>query len=145
MKIIRNLTVTTEEFYSHLENQLLKIANEKLEDQEAYTSADLQDGFRILQGEGAAQIELLIEHYVPGEIYKVSAHSMTDSYVMSYQTRENNGKLEVIYEQENLTDASDKKKGFFSKLGEALYLSRMSNGLYDIQNEILKKRPKLTQ
>ncbi len=142
MKITRKLTITSDEFFDYLENQLLKIANENLEDQEAYTNSDIQEGFQIIQSTNTEvnKVELFINKYIRGSEYAATATSLTDSYSMSYQVKPVSDGIEVVYEQINLTNPSPAKSGFFAKFGEALYLSRMSNSLYDVQNAIIKSR-----
>ena len=143
MKITRKLTITKDEFFDYLESQLLKIANDNLEEsQEAYTNTDIHDGFLIIQNRDTEvnKIELLIDKYNRGELYQATAKSLTDSYRMSYFVRDLGDAIEVDYEQINLNDFSSERKGIFAKFGDALYLSRMSNSLYDVQNSILKSR-----
>jgi len=141
MKITRTLNITCDEFFDYLENQLLNIANNSLEDQEAYTNSDIQEGFRIIQnGDNVNKLELIIENYVRGKSYSASVNSLTDAYQVSYTVNPIGDGIEVEYEQINLTKLFNAKTGFFAKWGEALYLSRMSNSLYDMQNAILKSR-----
>lgn len=143
MKISRTLSITTDEFFDYLENQLLKIANDNLDkEQEAYTNTDIQEGFRIIQNRDTAvnKVELLINKYKKGELYEATASSITDSYRMSYQITPKDDTILVDYEQVNLNNFQAESKGFFAKLGEALYLSRMSNSLYDVERAVLKAR-----
>ncbi|MCR5668419.1 MAG: DUF3284 domain-containing protein [Lachnospiraceae bacterium] len=145
MKIIRNLSITKEEFFDYLEEQLLNIANHNLEDKEAYTKKDIQSGFSIVDksksDKAVTDVELRIEEYVRGTLYAATARSLTDSYHVEYHITEDTEGIQVEYLQENLAlYAAEQRKGFFQKWGEALYLARMSNSLYDMQNEILKKR-----
>ena len=65
---------------------------------------------------------------------------MTDSYRMSYLITPKDDNILVDYEQVNLNNFQAESKGFFAKLGEALYLSRMSNSLYDVERAVLKAR-----
>lgn len=143
MKITRKLTITVDEFFDYLENQLLNIANANLdEEQEAYTNSDIQEGFRIIQNPNVDvnKIELLINKYKKGQFYEATALSLTDSYQMSYKVTPEDDNILVEYEQINLNNFPAERKGFFAKFGEALYLSRMSNSLYDMQNAIMKAR-----
>ena len=73
MKISRTLSITKDEFFDYLENQLLKIANDNLDkEQEAYTNTDIQEGFRIIQNRDTEvnKVELLINKYKKGEFTK---------------------------------------------------------------------------
>ena len=59
---------------------------------------------------------------------------------MSYQITPKDDNILVDYEQVNLNNFQAEAHGFFAKLGEALYLSRMSNSLYDVERAVLKAR-----
>lgn len=144
MKIIRTLKITPDEFYDYLEREILETANQNCTGKAAYTPADITAGFCTTKGgeESPSKIELTITSYERGSHYKAKATSFSDTYEFSYQTKTVDGGLEVTYEQELLNILSQKKKKnrLLAGFSEAVYLSRMSNHLYDLQEKILKER-----
>lgn len=144
MKIIRTLKITSDEFYDYLENELLEIANKNRTGKIAYTPANITAGFSTTKGEkeSLSKIDLTITSYIRGSLYAADTASATGTSHLSYSTKETADGLEVTFEQ-ILPDNSGKKKKRNRLLGgfsDALYLSRMSNSLYDIQNKIIKER-----
>lgn len=142
MKIIRTLNITSDEFYDHLESKLLELANNTRTGEAVYTPADLKAGFQISRGakEASFQTSLTVTDYVRNHHYEATAESVAGTIQMSYRTEPGDEGLKVTFEQSSI-DGREKKHGkLFRGFSDALFLSRMSNSLYDIQNEIMRKR-----
>lgn len=143
MKIIRTLEITSDEFYNYLEQELLAIANKDRTGKVAYTPADIRPGFKATRKtskEELSAIDLIITEYVRGSCYKAKTKSIAETIEMAYLTKTVNDKLEVTFEQKMLHYEQKKMNRLLRGFSDALYLSRMSNALYDMQSAIIKAR-----
>jgi len=156
MKIIRTLKITTDEFYDYLETVLTDQANAAPGHKGKIRRSDIRTGFQMIQGpasggqnggQNAAQTRLIITDYVRGLRYCAESRTMTDTLAVAYHTTAKEEGLEVVYEQSILgyEEEAKKKNWFLRGFSEAIYLSRMSNSLYDIQNQIIRKREGITE
>lgn len=141
MKIIRTLTITVDEFYDDLEASILTRLNASQTDGK-YDRDSIRAGLRYVQGPKTAPTSFLVTDYVRGVRYCAEARSLGDVSSLSYHTEPKEKGLLVIYEQiiEGYEEASAKKNLFLRGFSDAVYLSRMSNSLYDIQSRILRQR-----
>lgn len=142
MKIIRTLKLTSDEFYDYLENELLEIANQNCTRGTAYTPEDINPGFKVTRGikEAHQGVDLTITEYIRGCHYKAAITSLSGTTHLSYSTRQTDTGLETTFEQEMPNSVQKKKSRLFRGFSDAIYLSRMSNSLYDMQNKIIKDR-----
>jgi hypothetical protein len=143
MKIIRTLQITSDEFYDYLEHNLLSLANKNRSGKPAYTSADIISGFHFSYGaeEAPYKTEFTVVEYRRNHHYKATSVSITEKLEISYHTKAVDKGLEVIYEQGAPQQSTKKKSNKLARgFSEALFLSRMSNSLYDIQTEIQRNR-----
>jgi hypothetical protein len=141
MKIIRTLTITSDEFYDFLETSVLAQANASPASRK-FHRGDIRTGLRFAQGPAGARTTFVITDYVRGLRYCAQSCGVADTIFVSYHTNAKEEGLEVTYEQtiEGYEEASSKKNRFLRGFSDAVYLSRMSNSLYDIQNKILNHR-----
>ncbi|UUX35407.1 DUF3284 domain-containing protein [Fundicoccus culcitae] len=139
MKIIRTLSISSDAFYDYLVNQLLSEANAVPEMN--YNRNHIKKGFKFHRNMQHTSIVSTTEvlDYQPGKQLVVKTTHHTDSIEFNYETRQSPKGLEVTFKQE--MSAFDKKKGlrFFRGFSSAIYLSRMSNSLYAIQEQVLKE------
>lgn len=142
MKIIRTLDITSDEFYDYLEQELLAIANKDRTGKVAYKPSDIRPGFKATRRtkEEHSAIDLIITDYVRGSCYKAKTRSIAETIEMAYITKPSGDKLEVTFEQEMLHYGQKKMNRFLRGFSDAIYLSRMSNALYDMQTAIVKAR-----
>lgn len=144
MKIIRTLKITSDEFYDFLEMSVLAQA-------QADTSAragarlhrsDIRAGLRFTQGPAAARTTFVITDYVRGLRYCAKSQTTSDTVFVSYHTAAKEEGLEVTYEQtiQGYEETASRQNRLLRGFSDAVYLSRMSNSLYDIQKRILCQR-----
>jgi hypothetical protein len=144
MKIIRTLQITSDEFYDYLERNLLALANKNRNGKPVYTSADIMSGFHFSYGaeEAPYKTELTVVEYRRNHHYKATTVSISEKLEISYDTKAVDKGLEVVYEQNIPQQSANTKKSnkLLRGFSEALFLSRMSNSLYDIQTEVMRNR-----
>lgn len=137
MKITRVLDVTEEEFYDHLESQLLsdfqKHAQELTEVKKgaAYTKFDEKT---------QSSVSFEIEDYARGNSYRMKVKSALDTYTVHYKTRQVDKGLEVVFYQEVESFESSTQNKFLRLFSEAVYYGRMSDALFEIQKGIARSR-----
>ncbi len=140
MKIIRTLKVTKDEFYDCLEENLLKTINK--DSTQLLTSKDIKKGLKYSKNvnDVYARSDFTILEYQRGELYKAKTKSMTDSIVLTYNTKQTENGLKVTFEQNILSHETRKQSKLMKSFSELVFLSRMSNSLYDMQRLIFNKR-----
>lgn len=145
MKIIRTLKVTQDEFFDCLEENLVNTVNK--ESKSPISISDIKKGLKYSKNEDDvyARTDFTILEYERGRLYKSKIKSMSDSIVMTYMTKTTDDGLHVTFEQSILSHETRKQGKFMKNFSELVFLSRMSNQLYDMQNKIFKKREGLTE
>ncbi|WP_418219558.1 DUF3284 domain-containing protein [Clostridium isatidis] len=83
--------------------------------------------------------------YKRGSLYKAEIKSIYDTIRISYETKEVDNKLKIIFNQHIESFESKKHNKFMKFFSEGVYLGRMTDTLYDIQNKIIKERESLTE
>lgn len=138
MNLIRTFQITSDEFYDYLEEQFLrdiqKTTNRNV------TTKDLKKGFSYEKKQTATVITL--DDYQRGSVYSTTAKSKTDFITISYRTKEKKEGLEIQFEQYlHSYDSVRDTKNFLSRgVRDWLIFGRMSRTLYDIKDEIIKRR-----
>lgn len=141
MKIIRTLQITEDEFYDYLEKSFLAVANKNRMPDNLYTVEDIKKGFTLTLGQSKSFPETLkIVAYTRGKCYATESKTVNDTIHFEYRTVPTDEGLEVTFEQKMPAYEKQKSNRFFRGFSDSIYLSRMSNSLYDIQNDILKHR-----
>ena len=137
MKITRVLDVTEEEFYDHLESQLLNdLRNHSKE------TAQVKKGAAYTKFDEKTQssVSFEIEDYVRGISYRMKVKSPLDTYTVQYKTRKVAEGLEVIFYQEVESFETSTQNKFLRLFSEAVYYGRMSDALFEIKKGISRSR-----
>ena len=145
MKIIRELQVTSDEFYDFLENEFLTQINQA--DNQTKKIDRLKKGLRYskLSDNVYTKTDYEILDYHRHETYVIQISSHSEKTITSYKTKPSAKGLEVTLEQEQNKLTKNSKSKLIKWMGELLYFGRLSENLYKIQGEIEKTRKEKTQ
>ena len=145
MKIIRELQVTSDEFYDFLENEFLNQINQA--DNQTKKIDRLKKGLRYskLSDNVYTKTDYEILDYRRHETYVIQISSHSEKTITSYKTKPCSKGLEVTLEQEQNKLTKNSKSKLIKWMGELLYFGRLSENLYKIQGEIEKARKEKTQ
>ena len=145
MKIIRELQVTSDEFYDFLENEFLNQINQA--DNQTKKIDRLKKGLRYskLSDNVYTKTDYEILDYRRHETYVIQISSHSEKTITSYKTKPCAKGLEVTLEQEQNKLTKNSKSKIIKWMGELLYFVRLSENLYKIQGEIEKTRKEKTQ
>ena len=145
MKIIRELQVTSDEFYDFLENEFLNQINQA--DNQTKKIDRLKKGLRYskLSDNIYTKTDYEILDYRRHETYFIQISSHSEKTITSYKTKPCAKGLEVTLEQEQNKLTKNSKSKLIKWMGELLYFGRLSENLYKIQGEIEKTRKEKTQ
>ena len=145
MKIIRELQVTSDEFYDFLENEFLNQINQA--DNQTKKIDRLKKGLRYskLSDNVYTKTDYEILDYRRHETYAIQISSHSEKTITSYKTKPCAKRLEVTLEQEQNKLTKNSKSKLIKWMGELLYFGRLSENLYKIQGEIEKARKVKTQ
>ncbi|WNU93658.1 DUF3284 domain-containing protein [Streptococcus sp. DTU_2020_1000888_1_SI_GRL_NUU_041A] len=145
MKIIRELQVTSDEFYDFLENEFLNQINQT--DNQTKKIDRLKKGLRYskLSDNVYTKTDYEILDYRRHETYVIQISSHSEKTITSYKTKSCSKGLEVTLEQEQNKLTKNSKSKLIKWMGELLYFGRLSENLYKIQGEIEKARKVKTQ
>ena len=145
MKIIRELQVTSDEFYDFLENEFLNQINQA--DNQTKKIDRLKKGLRYskLSDNVYTKTDYEILDYHRHETYVIQISSHSEKTITSYKTKPCAKGLEVTLEQEQIKLTKNSKSKLIKWMGELLYFGRLSENLYKIQGEIEKTRKEKTQ
>lgn len=139
MKIIRTLQVTQKQFYDYLEAQLLDDIH--LTNKKRISASDMTKGLKYTKEDSKSHMktEIQIQKYVRGECYRFKVSYMSDSTTIEYRTKSTDDGLQITMTQHIQSFDSKKHNKLSKNLHEAIYLSRMSNTIYDIEKNILNE------
>ncbi|EFX93814.1 DUF3284 domain-containing protein [Streptococcus sanguinis] len=145
MKIIRELQVTSDEFYDFLESEFLNQINQA--DNQTKKIDRLKKGLRYskLSDNIYTKTDYEILDYRRHETYVIQISSHSEKTITSYKTKPCAKGLEVTLEQEQNKLTKNSKSKIIKWMGELLYFGRLSENLYKIQGEIEKTRKERTQ
>ena len=145
MKIIRELQVTSNEFYDFLESEFLNQINQA--DNQTKKIDRLKKGLRYskLSDNVYTKTDYEILDYRRHETYVIQISSHSEKTITSYKTKPCAKGLEVTLEQEQNKLTKNSKSKLIKWVGELLYFGRLSENLYKIQGEIEKTRKEKTQ
>lgn len=145
MKIIRELQVTSDEFYDFLENEFLNQINQA--DNQTKKIDRLKKGLRYskLSDNVYTKTDYEILDYRRHVTYVIQISSHSEKTITSYKTKPCSKGLEVTLEQEQNKLTKNSKSKLIKWMGELLYFGRLSENLYKIQGEIEKTRKEKTQ
>ena len=144
MKIIRELQVTSNEFYDFLESEFLNQINQA--DNQTKKIDRLKKGLRYskLSDNVYTKTDYEILDYRRHETYVIQISSHSEKTITSYKTKPCAKGLEVTLEQEQNKLTKNSKSKIIKWMGELLYFGRLSENLYKIQGEIEKTRKEKT-
>ena len=145
MKIIRELQVTSDEFYDFLESEFLNQINQT--DNQTIKIDRLKKGLRYskLSDNVYTKTDYEILDYRRHETYVIQISSHSERTITSYKTKPCSKGLEVTLEQEQNKLTKNSKSKLIKWMGELLYFGRLSENLYKVQGEIEKARKEKTQ
>lgn len=145
MKIIRELQVTSDEFYDFLESEFLNQINQT--DNQTKKIDRLKKGLRYskLSDNLYTKTDYVILDYRRHETYVIQISSHSEKTITSYKTKPCSKGLEVTLEQQQNKLTKNSKSKLIKWMGELLYFGRLSENLYKIQGEIEKARKEKTQ
>ena len=145
MKIIRELQVTSNEFYDFLESEFLNQINQA--DNQTKNIDRLKKGLRYSKSSDNVytKTDYEILDYRRHETYVIQISSHSEKTITSYKTKPCSKGLEVTLEQEQNKLTKNSKSKIIKWMGELLYFGRLSENLYKIQGEIEKTRKEKTQ
>ena len=145
MKIIRELQVTSDEFYDFLESEFLNQINQT--DNQTKKIDRLKKGLRYskLSDNVYTKTDYEILDYRRHETYVIQISSHSEKTITSYKTKPCSKGLEVKLEQVQNKLTKNSKSKLIKWMGELLYFGRLSENLYKIQGEIEKARKVKTQ
>lgn len=140
MKITRTLKITTDEFYNYLEQDLmhriLEISNKEIK------PSDIKKGLRYSKKDGdlSERIDISVIDYKRGEYYKSKIKTTNDSMTLTYKTKPCDEGVIVDFIQIIDGFENSKQGKFMRTFSEGVYLGRMTDALYEIQNNVEKQR-----
>lgn len=137
MKIIRTIKVTETQFYDYLEQQLLDDIQNSSKKQ--ITISDIKKGLKYTKEDKDSKLitEISIQQYVREECYRFKVTYMSDSTTIEYRTKSTDEGLQITMSQ-RIQSFEEKSHNKISRaFHEAIYLSRMSHTIYDIEKNIL--------
>ena len=145
MKIIRELQVTSDEFYDFLESEFLNQINQT--DNQTKKIDRLKKGlcYSKLSDNVYTKTDYEILDYRRHETFVIQISSHSEKTITSYKTKPCSKGLEVTLEQEQNKLTKNSKSKIIKWMGELLYFGRLSENLYKIQGEIEKARKVKTQ
>ena len=145
MKIIRELQVTSDEFYDFLESEFLNQINQT--DNQTKKIDRLKKGLRYskLSDNVYTKTDYEILDYRRHETYVIQISSHSEKTITSYKTKPCSKGLEVKLEQEQNKLTKNSKSKLIKWMGELLYFGRLSENLDKIQGEMEKARKVKTQ
>lgn len=139
MKLIRTLEITSDEFFDHLECELIEMANKA---GKKIKLTDIKKGlkYNIRNESKYTNCEITLMEYERDYIYKSRIKSLEDTITLSYRIEKDPKGIKVTFDQ-NIASFENKKQNRLMKgWSEAVYLGRMSDTLYDIQKKCIQKR-----
>lgn len=138
MKLIRTLHITSQEFYHYLEKELLQDAKKYGHKNVSRVEKGLH--FSKYGDDQYARVDVKVLDYVRNQIYSLQMKSYTDTVTVTYKTNETDDGLEIEFEEIISSEKKKKRNKISQKFSETIYLSRMSQTIYDIETAIVKER-----
>ena len=145
MKVIRNLEISAGEFFGVVLEELA--AEIKSLSGAECTAADLHAGYVYIHNpdDVATKVVFEIVEYQEEKLYKAVRTAAEGDLTMIYDVVPNDKGITVSFTYENTTPAGKAKKGLFGAFSQIIFLSRMTDKLYDIQRTIINRREGFTE
>ena len=145
MKVIRNLEISASEFFGVVLEELVKEI--KSVDKADVRVSDICEGFRYTAHAEDPALKVCFEvvAYQEDKHYKSVCSSAAGTITVSYDAVPTEKGISVTFDYENTTPSGQKKKGIFGAFSEIIFLSRMTDRLYDIQRTVINRRDGFTE
>ena len=138
MKLIRTFQITSDEFYSYLEEHLLEEIKKTTKKKNLSPSV-LCTGYSYDNKD--ARSKVTITNYERGKIYQVTVSSYTQFVRVKYTTEETADGLKITFEQTTSEDKNLNKKNILYRTWHNwVTFGRMSHTLYDMRTDIFNIR-----
>lgn len=144
MKIIRTISITSQEFFEELCQNLCKTANVGLPKEEMITMEELMKGKTVIRNKNNVfkKDRFTIDAIIPNQYMKGHISSAIEESVFEYQVESLQDGCTVT----SILEVNKKLEKEKSKAGkiweEALTSSRMVNEIKDIEKKVLKRKQK---
>lgn len=145
MKVIRNLEISASEFFGVvLEELAAEIKNLSGND---CAPADLHQGYIYIHNPDnvATKVVFEIAEYQEDKLYKAVRSSAEGDLTIIYDVVPNDKGITVTFTYENTTPAGRTKKGLFGAFSQMIFLSRMTDKLFDIQQTVINRKEGFTE
>ena len=145
MKVIRNLEITAGEFFSVVLEELA--AEIKSMSGTDCATADLREGFVYVHKPDDAAMKVVFEivEYQEEKLYKAVRSAAEGDLSITYEVVPNEKGITVTFTYENTTPAGKAKKGIFGAFSQIVFLSRMTDRLFDIQRTVINRKEGFTE
>lgn len=138
MKLIRTFQITSDEFYSYLEEHLLEEIKKTTKKKNIHPSV-LRSGYSYENKD--ARSKVTINNYERGKIYQVTVSSYTQFVRVRYTTEQTDEGLKITFEQSTSEDKNLEKKNILYRTWHNwVTFGRMSHTLYDMRTDIFNIR-----
>lgn len=140
MKINRTLHITNEEFFNTLLDNVIKDINKSTN--KKIKMSDLKKGFKFTSSSSSNRLldtSFEITSFERNSFYAAKQTSVNGTRFVSYKITPDQDGINVEFEQ--ILPFSEKKHfRLFQCFSEAIFLGRMSDHLFEIQKQVLKKQ-----
>jgi len=145
MKVIRDLEISASEFFGVVLEELA--AEIKSLSGNDCAPADLQQGYTYTHNpdDVATKVVFEIAEYQEDRLYKAVRSSAEGDLTVIYDVVPNEKGITVSFTYENTTPAGQPKKGVFGAFSQMIFLSRMTDKLFDIQRTVVNRREGFTE
>lgn len=144
MKVIRDLEISASEFFGVV---LQELAAEIKKLGGNCTPADLHQGFTYVHSpdDVATRVVFEIAEYQEDRLYKAVRSSAEGDLIIAYDVVPHDKGITVTFTYENTTPAGRAKKGLFGAFSQIIFLSRMTDKLFDIQRTVINQKEGFTE
>lgn len=145
MKVIRNLEISASEFFGVVLEELA--AEIKSMSGKECTAAELQQGYTYIHNPEDVKLRVVFEivEYQEDRLYKAVRSSAEGDLTVIYDVVPCDTGITVTFTYENTTPAGQQKKGIFGAFSQIIFLSRMTDKLFDIQRTIINRKEGFTE
>lgn len=145
MKVIRNLEISASEFFGVVLDELAAEIR-SLSGTEC-TAADLHEGYTYIHNPDDVSTKVVFEivEYQEEKLYKAVRTAAEGDLTIIYEVVPCDNGITVSFTYENTTPAGKAKKGLFGAFSQIIFLSRMTDKLYDIQRTIINRKEGFTE
>lgn len=145
MKVIRNLEISAGEFFGVVLEELA--AEIKSMSGKECTAAELQQGYTYIHNPEDVKLRVVFEivEYQEDRLYKAVRSSAEGDLTVIYDVVPCDTGITVTFTYENTTPAGQQKKGIFGAFSQIIFLSRMTDKLFDIQRTVINRKEGFTE